>query len=105
MATWLVTILATTQLLFAADDFTVKQVKGRAAVLEGSAKGLKVGDMLYFARSPFKFTVAAVKGNLVTITLPEKNDLAVGNAVLRTPTEQIKKSLETQSRLKQALEE
>ncbi len=87
------------------DVFTVKSIEGKSAVTEGSPKSLKAGDTLYFARSPFKFSVTAVKGNQVTIALPDSHDLAVGQTLMRNITEQVKKSLDTESRLKQALEE
>ena len=87
------------------DMFVVKSIAGKSAVTEGTAKGLKEGDILYFARSPFKFTVTAVKGNQVTVALPDNHDLAVGQSLMRNLTEQVKKSLDTESRLKQALEE
>ncbi len=87
------------------DMFTIKSISGKTAVTEGAAKGLKAGDSLYFARSPFKFTVTEVKGNQVTVAIPETNDLAVGQTMMRNITEGVKKSLDTEGRLKQALEE
>jgi|GEM_PF-4971915 len=87
------------------DMFTIKSIEGKSAVTEGTPKGIKAGDTLYFARSPFKFSVTAVKGNQVTIALPDSHDLAVGQTLMRNITEQVKKSLETEGRLKQALEE
>ncbi len=87
------------------DSFAVKSIEGRQAILEGKPKDLKVGDSLYFMRSPFKFTVSSVKGNTVTVTLPESHTLAEGNALLRFPNDAIKKNIQTESRLKQALEE
>lgn len=87
------------------DDFTVKTLDGKTATLEGQAKTLKEGDLLYFVRSPYNFTITAVKGNTVTIALPEKQDLKVGNVLSRKETDQIKKAIETEKKLKQALEE
>ncbi|MGZ3651096.1 MAG: hypothetical protein ACXVB9_20770 [Bdellovibrionota bacterium] len=87
------------------DMFTVKKIEGKQATLEGASKGLKAGDLLYFARSPFKFTVTGVAGNQITIALPEKQDLAVGNNLMRKENDQVKKAIETESKLKQALEE
>lgn len=87
------------------DLFTVKSVTGKAAIAEGKPNGLKEGDTLYFVRSPYKFTVSDVKGNLVTVTLPAEHDLAVGQTLTRNPNEQMKKNIETENRLKQALEE
>jgi len=87
------------------DLFTVKSISGKSAVTEGAARSLKEGDLLYFARSPFKFKVTAVKGNQVTVALPDSHDLAVGQNLMRNQTEQAKKALETESRLKQALED
>jgi hypothetical protein len=87
------------------DTFTVKSMEGKLAKLEGTAKNLKAGDLLYFPRSPFKFTITTVSGNVVTIALPEKQDLAVGSALVRKEPESVKKALETESRLKQALDD
>ncbi len=87
------------------DLFEIKKIEGKQATLEGHPKALKIGDILYFARSPFKFTITAVKGNQVTIALPEKNDLAVGQNLMRNATEQVRHALDTEKRLKQALEE
>jgi len=87
------------------DVFTVKAMDSKQATLEGAPKGLKTGDSLYFARSPFKFAVTAVTGNKVTIALPDKNDLAVGNTLMRKETDAIKKAIDTEGRLKQALDE
>ena len=87
------------------DLFTVKRLEAKEAELEGSPKGLKAGDPLYFARSPFKFTVTAVSGKKVTIALPEKHDLSVGNTLMRHLTDTVIKSLDTEIRIKQALEE
>ncbi len=87
------------------DMFIVKSMVDKSATLEGAPKSLKEGDTLYFSRSPFKFTVTAVKGSQVTVGLPDNHDLAVGQSLMRNITPQVKKSLETESRLKQALEE
>lgn len=87
------------------DVFTVKSMEGKQAKLEGTPKGLKAGDTLYFARSPFKFTVTAVSGNQVTIALPGTQDLAVGNTLMRKEPDTVKKALDTEGRLKQALDE
>ncbi len=87
------------------DLFTVKSLDGKQATLDGKAKGLKEGDTLYFARSPYKFSVTAVSGNQVTIALPEKHDLATGATLMRNSTEQVLKAIDTESKLKKALEE
>lgn len=87
------------------DLFTVKSITGKSALTEGKANGLKEGDTVYFARSPYKFSVTAVKGNQVTIALPDGHDVAVGQTFMRNQTEAVKKALETENRLKQALEE
>jgi hypothetical protein len=87
------------------DLLTVKKLEGKQAILEGSSEGLKAGDSVYFARSPYHFTVTAVQGGQVTIALPEKNDLAVGNTLMRHENDQVKRAIDTERRLKQALEE
>lgn len=87
------------------DVFNVKSVQGRQAVVTGKIKDLKSGDVLYFARSPFRFTVTEVKGNDVTIALPDSHDLHEGSSVIRFPTDAIKKNIATESKLKQALED
>lgn len=87
------------------DVFNVEEIKGKQAILEGKPKDLKAGDKLYFARSPFQFTVESVSGTKVTIALPEKHDLTTDNSLVRNPTPSIKKSIATESKLKQALEE
>lgn len=87
------------------DLFTVKSITGKSALTEGKASGLKEGDTVYFARSPYKFTVTAVKGNQVTVALPDGHDVEVGNTMMRNETDTVKKALNTENRLKQALEE
>jgi len=87
------------------DLFTVKKIEAKQATLEGQAKTLKEGDTLYFARSPYKFTITSVKGNVVTIALPDGHDLAVGQNLMRNITGHVKQALDTEKRLKQALEE
>jgi hypothetical protein len=87
------------------DIFTVKKVDAKDATAEGTPKDLKVGDMLYFARSPYQFRVLEVKGNMVRIALPDKQDLAVGNTLMRKDNDQIKKGIDTEKKLKQALDE
>lgn len=87
------------------DLFTVKSLSEGSAVTEGQVKGLKEGDSLYFARSPFKFKVTAIKGKQVTVELPAKHDLAVGQNLMRNLTDQTRKAMDTEKRLKQALDE
>lgn len=87
------------------DAFRVKSIKGQQAVVEGKSKDLKSGDILYFGRSPFKFTVDSVSGGLITINLPPSHDLQVGNTLVRNPTDSILKSIDTEKKLKTALEE
>ena len=87
------------------DTFTITKMEDKQAVLTGTPKELKAGDLLYFARSPYRFTVSAIEGSNVTIVLPEKHDLKVGSILVRKPNAQMKKSLDTEGRLKQALEE
>ena len=87
------------------DVFTVKKIAGKEATLEGDVKNLKAGDTLFFNRSPFRFKVTAAAGNQVTIALPEKQDLAVGNSLVRKETDAMKKASDTEGRLKQALDE
>jgi len=89
-----------------ADDvFAVKQLDGKQLVVEGAAKNLKAGDTLYSQKSPFKFTVTEVKGNTITLSLPDRHELKEGMSLLRMPTDPIKKALDTEAKLKQALEE
>lgn len=87
------------------DVFTVKSIEGQTATVEGKANGLKAGDQLYFARSPFHFTVTDVKGDKITISLPTRHDLSLGNTLIRTPTPAMKKAIDTEDRLKKALED
>lgn len=87
------------------DSFTVTAVEGTSARLSGDSKGLKAGDTLYFARSPFKFTVAEVRGQEIILTLPERHGLSPGSVLLRAPDETIRKNMETEAKLKRALED
>lgn len=87
------------------DTFEVKEIANGQAICEGDPKGLKAGSTLYFPRSPFQFQVTEVKGNRVTVSLPDKHDLAVGQNLLRNLSESIKKAMDTEHRLKEALEE
>jgi hypothetical protein len=87
------------------DRFAVKVIEAHKAILEGTPKNLKEGDTLYYMRSPFQFRVQAVKGDQVTIALPEKHELAKGTVLLRYPTAAIQRSIDAENRLKKALEE
>jgi hypothetical protein len=87
------------------DSFAVKKVENGKAVVEGTPKDLKVGDDLYFVKSPFHFKVTAIEGNKVTVAVPGDSKLVVGNALLRHDNPQIRKNIDTEKRLKQALEE
>jgi hypothetical protein len=87
------------------DSFGVKSVGDGKAVVEGAPKDLKVGDDLYFVKSPFHFKVTAIEGNKVTVAVPSGSSLAVGNALLRRANPQIQKNIDTEKRLKKALEE
>lgn len=87
------------------DSFRVKEVKGQVATLEGKAKSLKAGDDLYFNRSPFKFTIESVSGNTITIKVPANSDLQEGNGLVRHPTAAILKGIDTEKKLKSALED
>jgi len=87
------------------DSFAIKSVAGSQAVTQGNPKDLKAGDILYSNKSPFKFTVSEVKGSTVTVALPERHELKVGMALLRMPTDPIKKAIDTEERLKRALED
>lgn len=89
----------------AEDSFSVKSVEGSQAVVTGKPGGLKAGDYLYFNRSPFRFQVTAVEGEKITVALPERHELKPGLALLRNANDQIKKSIDTETRLKKALEE
>jgi hypothetical protein len=89
----------------AGDSFAVKSVGGGSAVLSGDTAGLKAGDTLYYARSPFKFNVTEVKGAQVTIALPASHDLKTDSVLLRSPNPSIQKNMETEAKLKRALED
>jgi hypothetical protein len=99
--------LATSAPAFASnidEMLTVKLVQPQQATLEGKP-GLKAGDKVYFARSPFQFPVTAVNGNMITITLPAGSDVGVGQTMVRQPTDAMKKAMNTEDKLKKALEE
>jgi hypothetical protein len=98
-------ILALPAAFAAADNFVVKSVSGGSAVLSGDAKGLKAGDSLYYSRSPFRFTVTDVKGSQVTIALPASHDLKPDTVLLRNANDSIQKNMETEMKLKRALED
>lgn len=87
------------------DTFAIKTLDAKQAVLEGTPKGLKAGDLLYSNKSPFKFTVTEVKGNTVTVAIPERHELKADMSLLRLPTDPIKKAIDTEAKLKQALED
>lgn len=99
--------LSTPALAGSADYFIVKEVKGKQAILTGDTNGLKAGDIVYYGHSPFRFTISSVTENELTISLPEgaSTDLKNGSTLLREPTTAIKKGINTERRLKQALEE
>lgn len=87
------------------DSFAVKSIKGQQAIVEGKVKNLKAGDLLYFSRSPFKFTIESIAGNQITVAIPAVSDLKVGQGLVRNPTESILKSIDTEKKLKNALED
>lgn len=87
------------------DSFTVTTVEGNSAKVSGEAKGLKAGDVLYFARSPFKFTIAEVRSNELTLSLPDRHGLTPNSVLLRAPDATIKKNMDTEAKLKRALED
>jgi hypothetical protein len=87
------------------DSFAVKKIEGKTAMLTGTVKDLKVGDTLYFVKNPYQFTVTEIKGKEVSIALPDNHSLVEGSALLRKITPTIKKNIDTESKLKQALEE
>lgn len=87
------------------DMFNVKEVNGKTAIAEGKVKSLKAGDKIYFVRSPFVFNITAVKGNQITVEVPANSDLAAGMSLVRNPTDAIKKGIDTEAKLKQALQE
>lgn len=98
------------QYSFAADNtiddmFQVKELKAQQAVASGKTAGLKAGDYIYFSKSPFRFKIEKVEGNLITINLPNNHEVAIGNNFIRNPTPSIQKSISTENRLKSALEE
>lgn len=100
-----VLILALPAAFAAGDTFVVKSVEGGTAVLSGDAKGLRAGDTLFYARSPFRFTVSDVKGSQVTISLPASHDLKPDVVLLRAPSDAIQKNMQTEQKLKRALED
>jgi hypothetical protein len=85
--------------------FTIKSIEGTVGVAEGKVNGLKVGGMLYYPKDPYKFKILEIKGNQVTFDLTEGHQLEVGKNLLRNETGQMKKSQDTEVRLKQALED
>jgi hypothetical protein len=87
------------------DSFAIRSIEDGKAKLQGIPKDLKAGDMLYYNRSPFQFKVLEVSGTEVVIALPARHELRVGTALLRNATDPIKKSIQTESRLRQALED
>ncbi len=87
------------------DLFEIKSITGKTALASGKTAGIKEGDWLYFSRSPFRFQVSSVKGNQITVNLPDGHDLQVGQNLLRNETDAIKKAINKEKRLKQALEE
>jgi hypothetical protein len=89
----------------AADALVVKAIDGNKAKLIGNAQGLKSGDYLYFSRSPFRFTISEVKGNEITIDLPNGSAPPVNSSLLRAPDESIKKNMQMEQKLKHAIED
>jgi hypothetical protein len=87
------------------DMFAVKKVENGQAELEGKAKGLKAGDILYFIRAPYQFTVKSVHGDSVIVVLPEGAHLEKGNSLVRHQTDQMRKMQQTEMNLKNALED
>lgn len=87
------------------DFFPVKEITGSHAVVEGKVMSLKAGQYLYFNRSPFRFLIESVSGNRITVKLPASHDLKVGQGLVRNATDAMKKAMDTEKRLKSALEE
>jgi hypothetical protein len=87
------------------DSFAVVKIEEKTATLSGEIKDLKVGDKLYSVKSPYQYTVSEIQGKIVTVTLPDGHKLTESSALLRKITPAIKKNIDTESRLKEALEE
>ena len=87
------------------DSFSVVKIEEKTATATGEIKDLKVGDKLYAVKSPYQYTVTEIQGKMVTVALPEKHQLTEKAALLRKITPAIKKNIETEARLKEALGE
>jgi hypothetical protein len=87
------------------DSLPVVAVNGTKATAHGEARGLLVGDFLYFPRSPFKFPITAVKGQEVDVAIPAGYDLMVGAQLLRTPNDRVQSNMQTEQKLKHAIED
>lgn len=87
------------------DSFAVVKIEDKIATLSGEIKDLKVGDKLYSVKSPYQYTVTEIQGKVVTVALPENHKLTESSALLRKITPAIKKNIDTESRLKDALGE
>lgn len=87
------------------DLFEITSIGEKEAIATGETKGLHVNDSVYFSRSPYKFTITSIEGNKIRVALPGKSDIAVGQTLFRNINDQIKKSIDTEKRLKQAVDE
>ena len=87
------------------DSFSVVKIEEKTATATGEVKDLKVGDKLYAVKSPYQYTVTEIQGKIVTVALPEKHQLTEKAALLRKITPAIKKNIDTEARLKEALGE
>ena len=87
------------------DTFTVTKIESGLAYADGISNNLKAGDYLYFARSPYKFSIKSVTEKQIVVILPAKNDVKVGNTLIRNSTDFIKKALDTELKVNSALEE
>ena len=85
--------------------YDVLVVEAGKAEVSGDPAGLSVGADLYYARSPFKFTITAIRGNVITVALPERHELRPKQTLYRAPTDAMKKSMKLEAKLKHALED
>ena len=87
------------------DVFNVLEVTGDKAIVTGEPKGLKARDKLYFPRPPFQFTIEKIEGNEITVKLPKQHDLSTSHSLMRNMTPIIKKNIDTEKKLREALGE
>lgn len=88
-----------------AASFVTKDVGANEILVMGNSDNLKAGDSLYHSVSPFLFSITEIKGNQISLRTPSSHSVKKGDIFLQSPSQDIRKAMEKQQKLKRALED